>query len=201
MSKMYNVTREAAAKQLWISTRTIDRYVKSGKLSYKKVANKVILAKDEIEVLKEDFSMLRQEMDSELLHEANNIQPQDSTGHAYSSSISRASRLALEEAIDEKVDKFFLIFKEKEKILEEKNKIIFMLQQRISELETKLQNMIALPDYTKEKQSLIIEKEKLEQKISDLKSGVKTEKLKTTFFGGFALVCVILVIIMIFVSK
>ena len=200
MSKMYNVTREVAAKQLGISTRTIDRYVKSWKLSYKKVANKVILAKDEIEWLKEDFAMLRQEMDSERVHETA-IQPQDSTGHAYSSSISRASRLALEEAIDEKVDKFFLIFKEKEKILEEKNKIIFMLQQRISELETKLQNMVALPDYTKEKQSMLIEKEKLEQKVIELKSGFKTEKMKTTFFGWFALVCVIFVIIMIFVTK
>jgi len=45
MAKTYNVTRESAAQVLGISTRTIDRYVKSGKLSYKKVANKVFLEK------------------------------------------------------------------------------------------------------------------------------------------------------------
>ena len=41
--KRYTVTRTQAAALLWVSTRTIDRYVKSGKLSYKKIANKVIL--------------------------------------------------------------------------------------------------------------------------------------------------------------
>jgi len=48
MTRTYNVTREHAAKLLGVSTRTIDRYVKSGKLSYKKVANKVLLAKEEV---------------------------------------------------------------------------------------------------------------------------------------------------------
>ena len=110
---------------------------------------------------------------------------------------------SLSQFLVKEVENLVLIEKDEtfEKILEEKNKIIFMLQQRISELETKLQNMVALPDYTKEKQSMIIEKEKLEQKVSELKSGFKTEKMKSTFFGGFALVCVIFVIIMIFVTK
>jgi hypothetical protein len=53
-----------------VSTRTIDRYVKSGKLSYKKIANKVLLARDEIEALQEEFSSLRTEVTSELIHEA-----------------------------------------------------------------------------------------------------------------------------------
>ena len=51
--KTYNLTREKAALELGVSTRTIDRYVKSGKLSYKKIANKVLLANDEISALKE----------------------------------------------------------------------------------------------------------------------------------------------------
>ena len=54
--KTYWITREKAAIELWVSTRTIDRYVKGGKLSYKKVANKVLLAKEEIENLKNEFS-------------------------------------------------------------------------------------------------------------------------------------------------
>jgi hypothetical protein len=37
----------------------------------------------------------------------------------------------LEKAVEEKIDKFMLIFNEKDKILEEKNKVIFMLQQRV----------------------------------------------------------------------
>jgi hypothetical protein len=35
------------------------------------------------------------------------------------------------DALDQKLDKFVLIFKEKDKMLEEKNKMIFVLQQRL----------------------------------------------------------------------
>ena len=81
--------------------------------------------------------------------------------------------------IDEKIDKFFLIFKEKDKMIEEKNKIIFILQQRIGELETKIQTMIALPDYNREKQATLLEKQKLEERIEQLKTSIKSEKTKS----------------------
>ena len=140
--KNYSITREKAAITLWVSTRTIDRYVKSGKLSYKKIANKVLLARDEIEALQEEFSSLRTEVTSELIHEATPSNQPTTTNPV-------AVRADLDQAIDEKIEKFFLIFKEKDKMIEEKNKIIFMLQQRIWELETKIKSMIALPDYNK----------------------------------------------------
>jgi len=170
MSKTYNVTREVASKTLNISTRTIDRYIKSGKLSYKKIANKVLLAKEEVLSLKQEFATLHQELNSEIINQ------NTTTG------TSLANKGDLENAIDQKIEKFFLIFKEKEKMLEEKNKMIFVLQQRVSELETKIQHMVALPDYNKEKQEAIIEKQKLEEKIGQLKNMIKSEKLKNLIF-------------------
>lgn len=181
--KNYTITREKAAIELWVSTRTIDRYVKSGKLSYKKVANKVLLAKEEIMKLKEEFSALHSEVTSELIHEATpNTQPLTSNPVAV--------RADLDQAIDEKIEKFFLIFKEKDKMIEEKNKIIFVLQQRIWELETKIQSMIALPDYNREKQATLLEKQKLEEKIETLRNAIKTEKLKSFILIILALVFV-----------
>lgn len=177
MTKTYNVSRQVAAKALWVSTRTIDRYVKSWKLSYKKIANKILLAQEEINNLKNEFSALRQEVNTEIIW-GTSARNQEST----------AIRSNLEQSIDEKVDKFFLIFKEKDKMLEEKNKVIFVLQQRVSELETKLNHMIALPDYNKEKQEMLLEKEKLENKIGLLKGTLKTEKNKNLIFIGLALV-------------
>lgn len=73
-------------------------------------------------------------------------------------------------------------------MIEEKNKIIFMLQQRIGELETKIQTMIALPDYNREKQEAIIEKQKLEERISKLKEAVRTEKVKNFIIMVFSFV-------------
>jgi HAMP domain-containing protein len=181
MSKTYNVTREVAAKTLNISTRTIDRYIKGGKLSYKKIANKVILAKEEVLSLQQEFSSLRQELNSEIVSQS-----------PVTSSPEKSTQLStnknFEDAIDQKIEKFFLIFKEKDKMLEEKNKAIFMLQQRIGELETKIKHMVALPDYTKEKQEAIIEKQKLEEKISQLKGMVKNEKVKNLVFIGLSLI-------------
>ncbi len=190
MTKTYNITREVAAKMLNISTRTIDRYIKSGKLSYKKVANKVLMAREEISELQEEFSALHQEVNSEIVWNQENW-----TSHNQSTQSSTITvRWSLEASIDEKVEKFFLIFKEKDKMLEEKNKIIFVLQQRVNELETKIQNMVALPDYTKEKQELLIEKEKLEMKIEQLKWTVKWEKTKNLIFITLIVVCIIIAI-------
>jgi hypothetical protein len=141
-----------------VSTRTIDRYIKNGKLSYKKIANKVIVAREEIDLLGKDFESLRQEAQTEIVS-ANTSKPTKSLSTEHSTSL---------DTIDEKIDKFFLIFREKDKMLEDKNKVIFMLQQRVGELETKIQHMIALPDYNKEKQAAMIEKEKLQYKLSEL---------------------------------
>lgn len=171
--KNYSITREKAAIELGVSTRTIDRYVKGGKLSYKKIANKVLLAKEEIDSLKQEFSMLHNEIQTELVNE---VKTPISSNNWTSQNI--AVRADIDQAIEEKIDKFMLIFKEKDKMIEEKNKVIFMLQQRIWELETKIQTMIALPDYNREKQEAIIEKQKLEERISKLKEDIRDEKVK-----------------------
>lgn len=178
MSKEYSVTRDMAASLLKVSTRTVDRYIKSGKLSYKKIANKVLLSKDEVSWLQEEYSVLHQKVATELVKERSWSKTGDQT----------LVRADLEQAIDEKIEKFFLVFKEKDKMLEEKNTIIFALQQRISELETKIQNMIALPDYTKEKQEAMLEKKKLEERISTLKENIRNEKIKNFILVIFSLV-------------
>ena len=175
--KRYTVTRNQAASLLWVSTRTIDRYVKSGKLSYKKVANKVILNEDELKVLQNEFSSLRQEISTELIWDK-------------SSSLSTKSVTNMS-AIDEKLDKFYLIFQEKDKQIDEKNKIIFMLQQRIGELEAKIQTMIALPDYNKEKQQAIEEKRILEEKLAKLKTRVREQETKTYVVLIFAVLFIV----------
>ena len=176
--KRYTVTRTQAAALLWVSTRTIDRYVKSGKLSYKKIANKVILNEEELKVLQNEFSSLRQEISTELIWE----------NEKKTISVKPVSAMA---TIDEKLVKFYLIFQEKDKQIEEKNKIIFMLQQRIGELEAKIQTMIALPDYNKEKQQAIEEKRILEEKLAKLTSKVKEQETKTYVVLIFAILFII----------
>jgi len=196
--KTYWITREKAAIELWVSTRTIDRYVKGGKLSYKKVANKVLLAKEEIESLKKEFSALHQEVSSELVSE---VSHDSSSRDDASRSQTMAVRADIDQAIEEKIDKFMLIFKEKDKMIEEKNKVIFMLQQRIWELETKIQSMVALPDYNREKQEAIVEKQKLEERITKLKEAVRNEQVKSFLVMLFSLVFIWISLFLLFRFK
>ena len=174
MAVNFTITREQASAELWISTRTIDRYVRSGKLAYKKVANKILLNVDDIKTLKKDFDMLHQNTTSEIVSDSWSSKP--------SRSLSTGDTSALEKVIDEKIDKFFLVFQEKDRMLEEKNKVIFMLQQRVGELENKIQTMVALPDHNEQKQLASIEKTKLEDKIKQLSQAVRGERTKNYLF-------------------
>ena len=63
----FTFTREAAAELLNISTRTVDRYIKSGKIAYKKIANKVLLSDSDIAQLQSEFGMLHQNPSSEIV--------------------------------------------------------------------------------------------------------------------------------------
>lgn len=54
--------------------------------------------------------------------------------------------------------------------------------------------MIALPDYSREKQEAIMEKQKLEEKITILKTKIRSEKTKNLVFIGVSLVLIIIAI-------
>lgn len=116
----YNLTRQQAADRLGISTRTIDRYVKDGKLSYKKVANKVILATEEISTLNDDFSLLHQhDVAADSTREMPPMNQQGLQLHKLTPTDSGSIR------------EFADILQKKDVALEEKNQLIYVLQRRI----------------------------------------------------------------------
>lgn len=192
----YTMTREQAATALSISTRTIDRYIKRGKISYKKIANKVLLSDDDLAGLRDEFSLLRQEaVDPEVVFEAK----KQESWQGSSSAITTTA--AIDKLIDQKIERFFSIFNEKENTIREKDKVIFILQQRIGELESKMHSMIALPDYSTEKQSMLLEKQKLEDKVSQLEGSVKTEKTKSLVSLGMLLVAILIALAIALLQK
>lgn len=62
--------------------------------------------------------------------------------------------------IDEKFDRFTTMLENKDHLLEEKNTMIFWLQKKIGEMETKIQAMIALPEHHNEKDQLLTQKKR-----------------------------------------
>jgi hypothetical protein len=97
--------------------------------------------------------------------------------------------------MDESLNKFLEVMAEKDKKLEEKNQIIFALQNRVGELESKLKNTVALPMYQEEKKELILEKENLKVEKKLLEEELKKEKIRNIAIIGFV---VVLVVVMLF---
>ena len=88
----------------------------------------------------------------------------------------------LSKSMDEKFDKFFVVLDQKDKILDERNRAVSALQNRIIELESKIQTMIALPDYNNEKQKIIAEKINLESQIENLSKDLKVRKTENNIY-------------------
>jgi len=186
-SLSYNLTRQQAAQILWISTRTLDRRIRKWILSYKKVWNKILLAEEEIIAIKEkqNGNSINQVYQWQIVSE-------NKTDTVL---VKKVSDFFSE--FSQEFEKFFELLKEKDRIIEEKNRIIFSLQHKIGEYENKLQNMIALPDYSREKEKLLLEKEKLEYENQQLKKLLYKERL---FKVAVLIFFVFLILLFIFVN-
>ena len=184
----YNLTREQAAEILGISTRTLDRRIRKWILSHEKRANKVYLSEEEVKNYKS-----HKEVESVVLESSTAsktpvkvVKPEIDTKELIQK---------IWQHMDESLGKFLEVLAEKDKKIEEKNQIIFALQQRVGELEMKLKNTVALPLYQEEKKELILEKENLKVENKLLEEELKKEKIKNI---AIIWLLVILVLVMIF---
>ena len=173
MTLTYNTSRQDAAVQLWVSTRTIDRYIKKWQLSYKKVANKVVLSQEEVDELAQEFAWLKRN-DSEPVRE----RVVERAVPASKSIVTQENSASSQSSINE----FVSVLNSKDKTIEEKNQLIFMLQRKIWEVETQLSQMVALPDYTEETSQLHSTIQSLSTQKSTLEQQVKTERFWNTIF-------------------
>jgi len=185
---IYNLTREQAADILWISTRTLDRRIRKWTLTHEKRANKVYLSEEEVRNYKpeKEISVVLESTTSNSSWKTTKITPKVDTEEIVSK---------IWKHMDESLNKFLEVMAEKDKKLEEKNQIIFALQNRVGELESKLKNTVALPMYQEEKKELILEKENLKVEKKLLEEELKKEKIRNIAIIGFV---VVLVVVMLF---
>ena len=163
------MNRQQAADYLGVSTRTVDRYVKKWTLSYKKVANKVLLSEEDLAKVKKELDLLHQPA-LQTARESSSKSEQNKTESNAIGSIDDGDYV---HAIAE----FASIITQKDQTIEEKNQLIYMLQRKIWEVETQMSSMIALPHHNQEKEELSQQLEELEQFSDKLQSQVRKEKL------------------------
>lgn len=192
---IYNISKEAASQLLWVSTRTIDRYLASGRLTSKRMGNKVMLAQNEV-------LELRKETDDIEINSVEVISGNDNHEIHYGAGTNNTGLSLwaeqLGQIIDERFGKFATMIENKDNLIEEKNSMIFGLQKRIGEMEVKLQSMIALPDHTNEKEQLVAQKKELQNRLENLNKNLNKEELKNNIFIGLLIIVWIIISMLMF---
>lgn len=195
MNLTYNISREEASELLNISTRTLDRYIRRWKLSYRKVANRVLLAREELDKLKDEIDVINDVMHySEVISNNWSSFSNDEDWNTQSHHLATSDIEDIKQVINSSFQGFLNVLKDKDTIINDKNNQIISMQWRIVELESRIRNSVALPDYTKEKENILLEKEKLSMENSLITEELKKQRMKNIAYVIALLLCIVLVI-------
>ncbi len=183
----FNVDRTDAAVFLNVSTRTVDRYVRAGKLSCKKVGYHVYLSQKELESLKKELG--------EHVSEVSIVEDQQERDTARKSRV-QSETIQTNEDIENSVYK--ALYERAALAYEKKQKEVELLNFRLGQMEMEMKNRIPLLEYqgqveefSKEHQALkdeLIEKRTILEQVEDTIRG--QELMKKVYMGVavFALV-------------
>ncbi len=158
MSKMYNITRQEAADQLWVSTRSVDRYIKSWKIRSQKDWKVVYLHSWDVEnIWNPDLS------NQEVIVE----KPQNNNYTYTKSTINNSSKsLDLESNFNRNpLDEIYIDLR---KEIKDKDLVIKELSIRVWRAEEIAKNSVSLMDFKKSQFLLEESKNSLTTSISEL---------------------------------
>lgn len=122
---IYNISKEAASQLLGVSTRTIDRYLASGRMSSRKKGNKVMLAQEEVLTFKKESDDIEIN-DVEVVsvsdyHRSINANEASYWAGTNNTSLSLGAE-QLGEMLETKFNKFATMLENKDNLLEEKKR-------------------------------------------------------------------------------
>lgn len=196
---MYNINRQEAADILWISTRSIDRYIKSWKIRSKKEWKIVLVNSDDIKVLNPENKVKHKIIVSDELKNANITEDK---------SYENTSRGVVKKSEYEKVlvtfEKMYSWFREE---IKQKDEKIEKLAIELWQAREQKNNSIDIMEYkkaqfiseeTKSSLSKEIEKEK-QEKIKTLKE-LKYEKTTNKLLIAFIVILFIISWIIFFIN-
>lgn len=141
---MYSITRESAAETLWVSVRSIDRYVKGWKLRAEKEWKIVLINSDDVEALKK-WPSKKQQI----------IQPKEVIKEEIVSSTEISTELNT-------------IYDDLKQTIEEKDMKISELSFKLGKMEEVVKNSISMLEFKSSQLKLEEAKEITESKLKDV---------------------------------
>lgn len=140
----FTLDRYAAADSLAISTRTLDRYVKAGKLRSKKVGKKVFVHDGDLEILKSELG--REVDDSARQEDIEFIKPKAEDGEiVFFEDTKKDSGFRRKPVLVDYQD----LFEDAQKRIDEKDRVIRELSYRVGQAETELKNSVSMIEFKK----------------------------------------------------
>lgn len=136
---LYSVPREDAAETLGVSTRTLDRYLKSGKLKFKSIGRNVFVHATELEKLAELFLKKKSRKEKR-------------KGVARDNSEKAEPAVTVENNTEEKI--FRNLYTEATSELKLKQEKLEAASFRVGQLEAQLKNSIPLLEYKQKEEEL-----------------------------------------------
>jgi len=175
--KQYILDRKMASRLLKVSTRTLDRYIRSKKLSTRLIGGRVWLNKEEISAFKDSKDgYARIESIDVSIPKVTIDENGDVVDEQYSTSQNSVDRMSTERRKksnneEEIYQKLYLELKEE---LKEKQLRLEIANYRVGQLESQVKNSIPLLEYHSENYKRKMAQEDLEIKLKDNESFVKT---------------------------
>ena len=167
---MYSIDREQWAKLLNMSTRTIDRYIRSGKLRSKKVWKKVFLHNTDVEILKNWW--IQEEYEIINSKELDNTFVKTDIWTNYKD-----------------------LYSESKIIIQKKDEIIQDLSYRLWNTEAELKNSISLIEYKKATFLLESSNSKVEEEKNELNSNINKLESKVKISNNINIFLVLILLI------
>jgi len=188
---MYNLTRQQAADKLDISTRSIDRYIKSWKIRAKKIWKIVYVNEDDINILSWEAPTKQKII---INHE--NIRPQQITENL---SNNEAKTIVKKDDYDKIAASFEKIYTWLRQEIQKKDENIQNLSIKLGRMEEMLKNSVNIIDYKKSqflleesKNNLNKELKELDKQKQDLQKELKYEKTTNKLLIFFLILLLII---------
>lgn len=164
---LYNVDRKDASEFLGVSERTIDRYVRAGKLLCRKVGHHVYLSKEELLQLKntQDEAPVRvAEEDTTVVEHTPRVEeaPLDLSVPEAHTSVENAVYRHLYEETRQELDK--------------KQREVEALHYRLGQMEYEMKNTVPLLEYSKQKEHLEVENKVLQEEAQFVRTTLEKQE-------------------------
>ena len=196
---MYTFTRQQAAEKLKVSTRSVDRYIKSGKLRSTKEGKIIYIHSQDIENLSQDTNLWQPEV---IVQERQNSY---STQNSYQSQAQdrdplRDVRVAEDPSSAVALQKIYIDLRGE---IKQKDQAIQDLSIKLGQAQEIAKNSVSLVEFKKSQFLLEESKGHLSQELSSLRdtSNELREKLKYEKSTNYILIafCIVLVLVIGFV--